>query len=161
MSSAYSPVRYLGYAAVVAAVSAAANWTWISGDIFLHEGSPQAPFLRLRIGGDAIVMALLYGVVQTGFTEKLLFRGLNGGAAKRRFGFWLGNLFQSAIFLAPHLLLLAVVPEQWGMMPISFVGALFAGWLLHESGSFVGPWNIHAAANVTTCLVAASYPAVG
>ena len=79
----------------------------------------------------------------------------------RRFGFWRGNFFQSAIFLAPHLVLLVVMPEQWVIMPIIFTGALFAGWLLHKSGSFFGPWIIHAAANVTTCMLAASYSGAG
>jgi membrane protease YdiL (CAAX protease family) len=151
------PVRYLGYATALGAVVAAASWAWIPREVFLREGSPQAPFLGLGIGGEAIVMAVLYGVVQTGFTEEVLFRGLIGGAAMRRFGLWPGNLLQSAIFLAPHLLLLFLMPDSLGMMPIIFAGALVSGWLLHESGSFVGPWIIHAAANVTTCLVAASY----
>ena len=155
------PVRYLGYAAIAAVIVSAANWTWMTTDIFLHEGSPQAPFLGLGIGKEAIVMALLYGVVQTGFAEEIFFRGLIGGAAMRRFGFWRGNVLQSAIFLAPHLFLLVLMPEQWTMMPIIFAGALFGGWLLYKSGSFFGPWMIHAAANVTTCLLAASHSGVG
>ena len=139
-----------------AIIAAIATWNWMSADVFLHQGSPQAPFLGLGIGKEAIVMVLLYGVVQTGFTEEVFFRGMIGGAVMRRFGFWRGNVLQSLIFLGPHLFLLVVMPEQWKILPVIFAGALWGGWLLHKSGSFVGPWIIHAAANVTTCLLAAA-----
>ncbi|MEE2901719.1 MAG: CPBP family intramembrane glutamic endopeptidase [Myxococcota bacterium] len=149
-------MRYLGFATMTAIIAAIATWNWMSVDIFLHGHSPQAPFLGLGIGKKAIVMALLYGVVQTGFTEEVFFRGLIGGAVMRRFGLWRGNVLQSLIFLGPHLFLLVVMPEQWKILPVIFAGALWGGWLLHKSGSFVGPWLIHAAVNVTTCLLAAA-----
>lgn len=158
---AVGPVRHLGYAGVIGALVALAVWLWTPLDVFLREGSPQAPFLGLGIGGESIVMAVLYGVVQTGFSEEVLFRGLIGGAAMRRFGLWPGNVLQSAIFLAPHLLLLFVMPDAWAMMPIIFAGAMVGGWLRHESDSFVGPWIIHAAANFMTCLLAAAYMEAG
>jgi len=148
--------RYLRYATMTSIIAAIVTWYGISTDVFLHEGSPHAPFLGLGISKVAIVMALLYGVVQTGFAEEVFFRGLIGGAAMRRFGFWRGNVLQSFIFLGPHLFLLVVMPEQWPMMPILFLGAMFSGWLFHQSHSFVGPWMIHAAVNVTTCLLAFS-----
>ena len=154
-------MRYLGYATVTSFIAAIVTWYGISKDVFLHEGSPQAPFLGMGISKEAIAMALLYGVVQTGFAEEVCFRGLIGGAAMRRFGLGRGNVLQSLIFLGPHLFLLVVMPEQWPMMPILFLGAMFSGWLFHQSCSFIGPWMIHAAVNVTTCLLAASYSKVG
>jgi membrane protease YdiL (CAAX protease family) len=48
--------------------------------------------------------------------------------------------------------MLLVMPEMWGILPVVFVGALLAGWLRIRSGSIVGPWLIHAAANVAMCL---------
>ena len=90
--------RYLGFATMSAIIAAIATWNWMSADVFLHQGSPQAPFLGLGIGKEAIVMALLYGVVQTGFTEEVFFRGLIGGAVMRRFGFWRGNVLQSLLY---------------------------------------------------------------
>jgi hypothetical protein len=36
-------------------------------------------------------------------------------------------------------------------LPLIFAGALFAGWLRFRSGSIVGPWLVHATANVAVC----------
>lgn len=151
--------RYIGYAALVAAVGAAATIMFMPAEVFLREGSPQAPFLGLGLGGQALVLAFLYGVVATGFCEELLFRGLIGGSLARWLGPVWGNVAQAAVFLAPHLLLLFVIPDAWGMMPVIFVGALIAGWIRIASGSIVGPWLIHASVNVATCLLAAVAPA--
>jgi len=85
----------------------------------------RSRFARFRADGP---LALLYGVVQTGFSEELLFRGLIAGSLARQ------------------------LPEMWGILPIVFVGALFAGWLRMRSGSILGPWLIHATANVTVTL---------
>lgn len=52
------------------------------------------------------------------------------------------------IFLAPHLLLLAVMPEMAWFLALIFVGALGVGWVRLRSGSILGPWMIHAAANL-------------
>jgi membrane protease YdiL (CAAX protease family) len=101
-------------------------------------------------------MALLYGVLQTGFPEELLFRGLIAGSLARRLtGAW-ANLLQALIFLAPHLLVLRIMPEMWWILPIVFAGAVFVGWLRIRSGSIIGPWLIHASANVTMCLSVAA-----
>ena len=97
-------------------------------------------------------MALLYGVVKTGFPEELLFRGLIAGSLSRRLSLLWANFWQALIFLLPHLLLLFIMPEMWWHLPFVFAGALFAGWVRIRSGSIVGPWLLHATANVTTCL---------
>jgi membrane protease YdiL (CAAX protease family) len=109
----------------------------------------RSRFARFRAGGP---LALFYGVVQTGFSEELLFRGLISGRLARQLPKVWANLVQALIFLLPHLLILTVMPEMWGILPILFVGALFAGWLRMRSGSILGPWLIHATANVTVAL---------
>lgn len=75
-------------------------------------------------------MALVYGVVKTGFTEELLFRGLIAGCLSRRFSLLWANVMQALIFLIPHLLVLRIMPEMWGILPVIFASALFAGYLL-------------------------------
>lgn len=99
-----------------------------------------------------MVLALLYGVLKTGFPEELLFRGLIAGSLSRRLSLPWANVTQALIFLAPHLILLKVIPEAWPFMPLLFIGALFLGWLRIKSSSIVGPWIVHAAVNVVTCL---------
>lgn len=145
--------RVLGYCAAVAAVLVGALLIWSPPlEPWLREGSAFRSFEGLGFGPTAVGTALLYGVVKTGFAEELLFRGLIAGSLGRRLPVLWANLAQAAVFLAPHLLLLLVMPEMGWMMPLIFLGALFVGWARIASDSMLGPWLIHAALNVTTAL---------
>lgn len=145
--------RYLGYSLAVALATVGILIIWPPPlDPFAREGSPQREFQGLGLSEQAVAMALLYGVVKTGFTEELLFRSLIAGSLSRRLSTVRANLLQALIFLAPHLLVLRVMPEMWWILPIVFVGAMFAGWVRIKSGSILGPWLVHASANVTMCL---------
>ena len=62
------------------------------------------------------------------------------------------NVLQALVFLLPHLLILVVAPEVWGLLPLVFVGALLFGWVRIKSGSIIGPWLMHASGNVTMAL---------
>jgi membrane protease YdiL (CAAX protease family) len=147
------PMRYFLYSVAFALVVVLAIVVWPPPlDIFTREGSAQRQFVGLGFGQAAVVSALLYGVVQTGLTEELLFRGLIAGSLSRRLSVLWANVAQAFIFLLPHLLLLQVMPEAWGMLPVVFLGALVLGWLRIKSGSIIGPWLVHGAANVTVAL---------
>jgi membrane protease YdiL (CAAX protease family) len=122
---------------------------------FVQAGSPQRAFAGLGKGIPAIVMALLYGVVQTGFVEELVFRGLIAGSLARRLPLVWANLLQAAIFLLPHLLILKTMPELWVLLPLIFLLALVMGWVRIKSGSIIGSWLVHAVLNVTMCLMVA------
>jgi membrane protease YdiL (CAAX protease family) len=119
---------------------------------FLRDGSPQKPFVGLGFEGLSVAMALLYGVVQTGFVEELFFRGLIAGSLSRRLPLLWANLGQAVIFLVPHLFVLTVMPELWGILPVIFAGSLLWGWVRIKSGSVIGSWLMHASANVAMCL---------
>jgi membrane protease YdiL (CAAX protease family) len=154
--------RYLVYGLVAAAVPVAALLLWPPPlEPFLRDKSPQKAFEGLGLSGQAVIMALLYGVLKTGFAEEFLFRGLIAGSLARRLPVLWANLIQGLIFLAPHVLVFWIMPELWWVLPIVFVGGLFAGWLRIRSGSIFGPWLLHAAANVTTCLSVAVRTAGG
>ena len=145
--------RYVAYSAAFALAAVAALAIWPPTlDPFLREGSPQRPFVGLGLSGPAVLMALLYGVVQTGFPEELLFRGLIAGSLSRRLPMLWANLGQALLFFIPHLFVLRVMPEMWGILPVIFVGALFLGWVRIRSGSILGPWLVHAMVNVAMCL---------
>jgi membrane protease YdiL (CAAX protease family) len=145
--------RYLAYSAAFAVATVAILVLWPPPLApFTRAGSPQQPFVGLGLDGPAVPMALLYGVVKTGFPEELLFRGLITGSLARRLPLLWANLVQALIFLVPHLLVLRVMPELWGILPVVFGAALVLGWVRIKSGSILGPWLIHAAANVTICL---------
>ena len=145
--------RYLAYSAAFACAGVAILVLWPPPlDPLVRKGSPQRPFVGLGLGGPAVLMALLYGVVQTGFPEELLFRGLIAGSLSRRLPLLWANLGQALIFFIPHLLVLTVMPEMWGILPIIFAVALFCGWVRIKSGSIFGSWLLHASVNVAMCL---------
>jgi membrane protease YdiL (CAAX protease family) len=146
-------VRYLAYSAAFACavVAILVLWSPPLGPL-VREGSPQRPFVGLGLGGSSVAMALLYGVVATGFPEELLFRGLISGSLSRRLPVTWANLGQALVFFLPHLLVLRVMPEMWGILPVVFAGSLLWGWVRIKSGSILGPWLMHASGNVAMCL---------
>jgi CAAX protease family protein len=145
--------RYFVCSLVFAVAAVAVLMAWPPPlDTLLREGSPQRSFQGLGLSATAIVMALLYGVIKTGFTEELLFRGLIAGSLSRRLSPASANLGQALVFLLPHLLLLRTMPELVRLLPVVFAGALFLGWVRIKSGSISGPWLVHASLNVGTCL---------
>lgn len=119
---------------------------------FTREGSAQASFAGLGMGGVVMAAVLLYGVLQTGFSEEVLFRGLIAGALSRKLSLPWANLGQALIFLLPHLAVLFIMPEMWWVLLLVLAGGLFAGWVRIRSGSIIGPWILHSAVNVTTAL---------
>lgn len=149
--------RYLLWALAAALVIVVGLLVWPPPvEPLTREGSAQHDFAGLGFTGVAVGLALLYGVVKTGFAEELLFRGLIAGSLGRRLPLAGANLLQAAIFLLPHLLILRVVPEAWPVLILIFAGSLFLGWLRIRSGSILGPWLVHAVANVTVCLSVAA-----
>jgi len=147
------PWRYVLYSLALALVGVVAIVVWPPPlELFTREGSVQRQFVGLGLSRAAILVAFMNGVVQTGLTEEILFRGLIAGSLSRRLPILWANLAQAFIFLLPHLLILYVMPEAWGLMPLVFVGALVIGWLRIKSGSIIGPWLMHASANVTMAL---------
>lgn len=147
------PARYLGYSLALALVVIAVLVIWPPPlEPFTRKGSPQKAFVGLGFGGTSALMAFLYGVIKTGFSEEFLFRGLVAGSLSRRLPILWANLAQALIFLVPHLFVLRMMPEMWEILPLVFAGALFTGWVRIKSGSILGPWLAHASANVTICL---------
>lgn len=145
--------RYIGYCLIMALVAVTALLLWPPAlEMYSREGSAFRPFVGLSLGGPAIVAALLYGLITTGFTEEVLFRGLITGSLSRRLPLIYANLIQMLIFFIPHAFLLKVASEFWVTLPLICAGALFVGWVRIKSGSIVGPWLLHATINITICL---------
>ncbi len=151
--------RYLVYSLLFAAASAASLVIWPPPlEPLIRHGSMYRQFAGLGLGGQAIAMAFLYGVVQTGFTEELLFRGLIAGSLSRRLPIVWANLAQALLFFLPHLGILFIATETWvwGMLPVVYAVAFVLGWVRMQSGSILGSWLIHASSNVTMALVVAA-----
>ena len=151
--------KYLGYAAglsaIIAGVILVAHLCQGPSDgegLLTRKGSAMAAFAGLGLSGESVLLAVIYGVIKTGFTEELLFRGLIAGSLSRRLPLLWANLIQSTIFLLPHLVLLVIMPELWWLLIVTFVAALVKGWLRIQSGSILGPWLMHATGNVGIAL---------
>jgi membrane protease YdiL (CAAX protease family) len=145
--------RYLLYALGFALVGAIALLIWPPPmEIYLRKGSAFRVFGGLGFTPASALMALLYGLIQTGFSEEFLFRGLIAGSLFRRLPTLWANLIQAAIFLIPHVPLLFLMPKMAYLLPVIYLGALVVGWLRAKSGSIVGPWLIHGTLNLTVCL---------
>lgn len=145
--------KYTGYCVLASLLVIGVLVAWPPPvEAFTREGSAQRVFLGAGWSGETLLAALLYGGVQTGFSEEFLFRGLIAGALGRRLSRGLANVLQAGIFLLPHLLIVLVMPGMWGVLPLVFVGALFVGWARIESGSILGPWILHASVNTTMAL---------
>jgi membrane protease YdiL (CAAX protease family) len=148
--------RYLVYSLAFALVGVVILVLWSPPlEPFTRQGSAQRQFVGLGLGVSAITSAFLNGVVQTGFAEELLFRGLIAGSLSRRLPLVWANLAQAMIFLLPHLAILLVAPELGGILPVVFAGALLFGWVRIKSGSIIGPWLMHASGNVTMAMMVA------
>lgn len=154
--------RYLLHSALFALATVGVLVIWPPPlEPFLREGSPQRPFAGIGLSARTVAMALIYGVLKTGFAEELLFRGLIAGSLARRLSNFQANFFQALIFLVPHLFVLRIMPEMWPIIPIVFLSSLFFGWVRIKSDSMVGPWLIHGTANTAMCLSVAGRTAVG
>jgi membrane protease YdiL (CAAX protease family) len=145
-------LRYINYGVATAFLLVALILLWHPPLApLLRPGSAERVFRGVSLN-IAIPMALLYGVVQSGLTEEILFRGLIAGSLGRRLPMVWANVLQGAIFLLPHLMILRLMPDMWGMLLVIFVLALIAGWFRIKSGSILAGWIIHTSVNVTMCL---------
>jgi membrane protease YdiL (CAAX protease family) len=148
--------RYLLYSLACALVVVVILVLWSPPlEPLIRQGSALRQFVGLGLGMPAITMAFLYGVLQTGFVEELLFRGLIAGSLSRRLPFVWANFAQALIFLLPHFAILLIAPEVWGILPVVFAGALLFGWIRIRSDSILGSWLMHASGNVTMALIVA------
>ncbi|MCB1043534.1 MAG: CPBP family intramembrane metalloprotease [Acidobacteria bacterium] len=120
-----------------------------------RKGSAMAQFAGLGFSGQTLFRAMLYGMVQTGFCEEFFFRGMIAGSLGRKLSVLWANVWQAVIFLLPHLLILFFAPEAWGLLVLVLVVGLFKGWVRIKAQSIWGPWMVHAAGNVTICVVVA------
>lgn len=114
-------------------------------------GLAVSPFEGM--GWQAVPQLAAYAVVQTSFSEEVVFRGLLGKSLIRAWGFGIGNVAQALAFGVLHGLMFAsVLGWGWAVGLTLFAGA--TGWLLGylnerlAGGSILPSWALHALANV-------------
>lgn len=120
----------------------------------------------VRAGGvDRAIGIVVYPLVSSALCEELLCRGLIAKRLIRLLGFAWGNAAQTAVFLAPHLLLVHFFAESshvvlYVMVVLTVTPlAWLAGWAMHrfDDGSIFTPWLIHAGANFGNMLAVWAY----
>ena len=109
-------------------------------------------------GLDLLLGAIAYPFITSALSEEIFFRGLIAKRMMKLLGFQWGNVIQTVIFLAPHVLILVFFAPDAGMLlyavmiativPLSWV----SGWLMErrDDGSIFTPWLLHSAANFGT-----------
>lgn len=137
-------------------------WLWALGVLAVTLGLSWGASLLIPASvwtqpgvtvGVATSAAAVAAVILRAVGEEVFFRGLLGGVLMRRLGAVWGNLAQAAIFLLPHLALLAVDARVWPLLPAQFVTGLLLGWLRHRADSFVPGAAVHAAVNLAAGLL--------
>ena len=154
MGLRHAPLRYFGYALLGLAVFLPANHVVQAVLKTDNSTSPYQAFRGLGLTMPVVGAALAYAVLAAGIGEELIFRGLIAGALGRRFSLHMANLIQALTFLAPHLLLLLIVPHVWwALIPFVLGLGLVLGWLRLSSGSLWPAVALHGGANFVVGLM--------
>jgi uncharacterized protein len=109
-------------------------------------------YTDLRLSLTTFLAVLLREAIYVALGEEIFFRGFLGGWLYRRFGFGLGNMIQSLLFLLPHLILLVVSITLWPIVIVQFVAGWLLGWLRYHSGSILPGWIAHSLINALGAL---------
>ncbi|KAF1296147.1 hypothetical protein BAU15_10180 [Enterococcus sp. JM4C] len=126
-------------------------------DLFIPNTVQLASQRFAGLKTEAIVPALIFSFIKTGFAEELFFRGFLGKALSRKFSFVIGNLIQALIFGYLHgAMLVSIV----GIIPAVAVFLFTAtiGWLCgylnehYAEGSILPSWLFHGTANFIAAL---------
>ena len=111
------------------------------------------------MGISAVPACLIYGYIQTGLSEEIIFRGFILKRIAQRFGFKTGNFIQGLVFGLMHgvpfglisgniliTVVMTVLPGLFGM---------FEGWLNEKKceGSIIPSWLLHGTMNfIIACI---------
>lgn len=148
--------RYIIYGLAIAA--ALASLFWVVFRFFTPMDSLSGPNVSQSNYADwertaaNVGRVLLLEAFTVTLGEELFFRGLLGGALMRRFGFQIGNLLQSLIFLLPHLLLLTVSLRLAGVVAMQWASGWLMGWLFWRSKSILPGWLAHTLMNTLSAV---------
>ncbi|WP_296135211.1 CPBP family intramembrane glutamic endopeptidase [uncultured Corynebacterium sp.] len=108
----------------------------------------------LTLPGVVLVHGVSGAAILRAVGEEIFFRGFLGGLFFRRWGLWVGNTLQAALFLVPHLVLLSIDVHLWPILPVQFLGGWILGVVRYRSGSVIECSVLHAAVNIGIGLLA-------
>lgn len=150
-----SPAVYylwaLGVVVIVAALSMLV-FRFIPAELLNDPQIAQSGYTGLALTAANVARVFLIEALTVALGEELFFRGLLGGALMRRFGFVVGNLIQSLLFLLPHLLLLTASVRLGLLLPVQWLAGWLQGWLFWRSKSILPGWLAHALVNTLSAI---------
>ena len=112
-------------------------------------------------GISALFQALLFGMVQTGAAEEILFRGFLAKRLIKWLGFSIGNIAQAALFGLLHIAFLYLAATDANIFQglMLFIIPFSGGWLFgyinekQSGGSIVPSWLMHGIGNVIAAVI--------
>lgn len=150
-----SPAVYylwaLGVVVIIAALSALV-FRFIPADLLNDPQIAQSAYTGLALTAANVARVFLIEALTVALGEELFFRGLLGGALMRRFGFVIGNLIQSLLFLLPHLFLLTASARLGLLLPVQWLAGWLQGWLFWRSKSMLPGWLAHTLINTLSAM---------
>lgn len=132
-------------------------------DLFL-QGNENITLAASEFAGrgqSALPDIFAYGLIRTGLSEEIFFRGFLGKRFVKRFGFGAGNIMQALLFGAVHGVPIGLAAGNvfLAILITALPGAIgwLQGWLNEKKcgGSILPSWILHAAMNVLSGLTAA------
>lgn len=136
----------------------AVSQLWITPALIPPGATVQSSYAGM--GWAALPEVMLFGMVQTGLAEEIVFRGFLGKQLSAKLGFQWGNLMQGLLFGLLHGVLFFVVTTPLKALGIVLLTG-FSGWLLgwmnekYAGGSILPSWLAHGLGNVILSMVAA------
>lgn len=128
--------------------------------VFSPDSSDLATAQFIDRGRAALFAAFIYGFLQTGLSEEILFRGFITKRLINKYGFSKGNNIQALLFGAVHgVLFFALYSWMWVLLIIAMTA--LTGWLMGymnerlSSGSIISSWMVHGTANTLMAFLAA------
>ena len=151
-----SPARYYLWAVGIVLLLQVLGWAamrLVPPEVLEHPNVSVSAYAGREPSLTTFLLILLQEAVYIALGEEIFFRGFLGGWLYRRLGFAVGNLIQSAIFLLPHLLLLAVSLSLWRLVLVQWLAGWFMGWLRYRSDSILPGWLAHTLTNTTSAML--------
>ena len=105
----------------------------------------------------SIFVVFLREMIYTALGEEIFFRGYIGGLLFRKFNFYVANIFQTLIFLLPHLLLLFISVKLLPFLLTVLVSGWLLGWLRYKSYSILPGLLAHSLANTFAASMVMQY----
>lgn len=121
-------------------------------DVLQDPNVSVSKYVEMTPSVATFLLVWLREAIYVALGEEIFFRGFLGGWLIRRYGFAIGNVAQSLIFLLPHLLLLLVSMSFWPMILVQMLAGWLFGWLRYHANSILPGWLAHSLNNAIGAL---------